>query len=56
MTLKEFRETTNKSWVFGSDYFKQKISDKINRPIDPKKRGADRKSGTFKNKTDFNRV
>ena len=38
-----------KSWVFGSDYFKQKISDKINRPIEPKQRGGDRKSGKFKN-------
>jgi len=56
MTLKEIRESTNKSWVLGSDYFKQQISEKINRPTEPKQRGGDRRSNKFKDKSGFNRV
>jgi len=42
------RININKSKVFGSDCFKQKISDKINPPIEPKQRGGDRRSGKLK--------
>ena len=53
--LEEIREATNKSWVLGSEHFKRKISDKITRAVEPKKRGGDRRSKAF-NKTGFNRV
>lgn len=53
-TIEEIRETTNKSWVLGSDYFKEKIENKINRPMNPRKRGGDRKSKDYKN--NINRV
>ncbi|MEE9327826.1 MAG: transposase [Cocleimonas sp.] len=52
--LEEIREATNKSWVLGSEYFKEKIEDKINRPMNPRGRGGDRKSKHYKDKT--NRV
>jgi len=41
-TIEEIRESTNKSWVLGSEYFKEKIADKINRPMNPRGRGDDR--------------
>lgn len=43
-TLTAIRESTNKAWVLGSDYFKEKIVDKVNRPVSPKAKGGDRKS------------
>ena len=53
-TIEEIREATNKSWVLGSDYFKEKIEDKINRPMNPRGRGGDRKSKSYKE--NINRV
>ena len=53
-TIEEIREATNKSWVLGSDFFKEMIEDKINRPMNPKVKGGDRKSKVFKDK--INRV
>ena len=53
-TIEEIRESTNKSWVLGSDYFKEKIEDKINRPMAPRKRGGDRKSKNYR--SNINRV
>jgi len=53
-TIEEIREATNKSWVLGSEYFKEKIADKINRPMNPRGRGGDRKSKNYKNS--INRV
>ena len=47
-TIEEIREATNKSWVLGSEYFKEKIADKINRPMSPRGRGGDRKSKNYK--------
>ena len=47
MTLKHIREATNKSWVLGSDYFKENIEVEINRQIEPKVRGGDRRSKHF---------
>jgi len=52
--IEEIREATNKSWVLGSDFFKETIRAKINRPINPRSKGGDRKSKTFKDK--INRV
>ena len=47
-TIEEIREATNKSWVLGSEYFKESIEDKINRPMNPRGRGGDRKSKSYK--------
>ncbi|NOT12891.1 MAG: transposase [Methylococcaceae bacterium] len=44
----DIREATNKSWVLGNDHFKQRIQDQLNRQIEPKARGGDRKSQQFK--------
>ncbi len=49
-TLSEIREATNKSWVLGSSYFKDKIASSINRPVRPTAKGGDRKSVYFKDK------
>ncbi len=47
-TLDEIRESTNKSWVLGSDKFKAKIEKKTGRVVAPRSRGGDRKSEKFK--------
>ena len=52
--LNEIREATNKSWVLGSDYFKEMIKKEINRPINPRDKGGDRKSRVYQDK--INRV
>lgn len=44
----EIRDATNKAWVLGNDHFKQRIQDQLNRRIEPKARGGDRKSLEFK--------
>ncbi|OGT89101.1 MAG: transposase [Gammaproteobacteria bacterium RIFOXYA12_FULL_61_12] len=43
-TLDEIREATNKAWVLGSGFFKEKIEGQLNRPVSPRARGGDRKS------------
>ncbi len=48
MTLAEIREATNKAWVMGSDKFKSKIARKIDRPVQSRGHGGDRKSKAFK--------
>jgi putative transposase len=50
MTLDKIREATNKSWVLGDNYFKEKILENINRQIEPIRRGGDRRSKRFKKK------
>lgn len=42
--LFEIREMTNKCWVLGSDYFKEKIANSINRQMEPLPRGGNRRS------------
>ena len=54
--IDEIREATNKSWVLGDDRFKTKIAQAINRPMQPKPRGGDRRSSLFKTKSIFDRV
>ncbi len=44
MTLAEIREATNKAWVIGSDKFKSRIARKIDRPVQSRGHGGDRKS------------
>jgi putative transposase len=46
-TLFQIREMTNKCWVLGSDYFKDKIADEVNRKMQPSLRGGDRRSTKF---------
>ncbi|MBE8232437.1 MAG: transposase, partial [Endozoicomonadaceae bacterium] len=55
-TLTAIRESTNKAWVLGSDSFKEKIADKVNRPITPAAKGGDRKSKGYKKYNYINRV
>jgi putative transposase len=47
-TLEDIRESTNKSWVLGSDRFKAQIEAKTGRVTAPRARGGDRKSEKFK--------
>lgn len=45
--LEGIREATNKGWVLGSDRFKEQIRVLLDRPLEPKCRGGDRKSEDF---------
>jgi len=56
ITLDMLREATNKSWVIGDDYFKNKILEKTGRQVQPMQRGGDRRSIKFKQKNNTNRV
>lgn len=47
-SINAIREATNKSWVLGSDEFKDKLASKLNRPVKPKARGGDRRSEAFR--------
>ena len=46
-SLSQLREATNKAWVLGSEYFKQKIASQLNRRIDKLSKGGDRKSDEY---------
>jgi len=46
--ITEIREATNKAWVLGNDRFKQRIQKQLDRRIEPKRKGGDRKSEQFK--------
>ena len=52
--IEEIRQATNKAWVLGSDYFKQKVEIQLNRRVSPKKKGGDRKSINFRNENKIN--
>lgn len=47
-TLDEIRQATNKAWVLGSSYFKEKIQGQLNRPVLPAAKGGDRKSKAYR--------
>ncbi|MGC2049350.1 MAG: hypothetical protein WA635_12175, partial [Gallionella sp.] len=47
-SVAEIREATNKAWVLGNDRFKQRIQQKLDRRVEPKARGGDRKSVQFR--------
>ena len=49
-TLEEIRDCTNRAWVLGSDHFKERIADQLNRQAAPKARGGDRKSEAYRKK------
>ena len=54
--IDDIREATNKAWVLGSDRFKKKIEKQLNRAAQPKQRGGDHKSASFKRETEINGV
>lgn len=47
MTLDTIREATNKAWVIGSNRFKAKVASKIDRPVQSRGHGGDRKSEAY---------
>ncbi|WP_444996836.1 transposase [Aliikangiella sp. IMCC44359] len=49
-TLEEIRQSVNRAWVLGSSKFKQQIEKKTGRQAEPRQRGGDRKSESFKRK------
>jgi len=49
--VEEIREATNKAWVLGGDRFKAEIDSLMDRQIQPKSRGGDRRSDLFKEKS-----
>ena len=55
-TLDEIRNATNKAWVLGSDYFKDRIEEQLERRVMPSKKGGDRKSEEFRQVSKINRV
>ncbi|MDX8385209.1 MAG: transposase [Gallionella sp.] len=48
-SLNSIREATNKAWVLGNDRFKRRIQKQLDRRIEPKAKGGDRKSEQYKN-------
>ena len=42
------RDATNKAWVLGSQRFKQRVQQKLERHVEPTARGGDRKSEKFR--------
>jgi putative transposase len=47
-SLGELRQATNKAWVLGSDRFKRRVQQQLDRRVEPAARGGDRKSEKFK--------
>ncbi|MDT8453525.1 MAG: transposase, partial [Gammaproteobacteria bacterium] len=47
-SLDDIREATNKAWVLGDDRFKRRIQKKLERRVEPKVKGGDRRSEKFK--------
>ncbi len=47
-TLSDIRGSTNKAWVLGSDKFKKKIEQQLNRRTRPLAKGGDRKSAAYR--------
>lgn len=48
LLLTQIRESTNKSWVLGTEQFKRNMESKLTRRVGPAARGGDRKSELFK--------
>jgi len=49
--LEEIREATNKAWVLGSEQFKIRMENKLNRAVKSKGHGGDRRSQSYHQKT-----
>jgi putative transposase len=46
--INEIRDATNKAWVLGDGWFKERIQLQLARRVEPVARGGDRKSAQFK--------
>jgi len=55
-TMKEIRDSVDKSWVLGNDRFKQQIEKQTGRRAAPLPSGGDRKSAQFKEKQQNQRL
>jgi putative transposase len=55
-TMAEIREATNKSWVLGNRYFKDKIEQQLNRRASPAAKGGDRRSTAYRQSSKTNRI
>lgn len=53
--LDMIRTATHHEWVLGSDYFKAKIRQKLQRQVVPLPRGGDRKSEKYRSQYEINR-
>lgn len=47
-TLSEIRDATNKACVLGDDPFKRQVGEQLKRRIEPRERGGDRRSATYR--------
>ncbi len=48
LLLTQIRESTNKSWVLGTEQFKRNIESQVTRRVEPAARGGNRKSELFR--------
>ena len=55
-TLDFIRESTNKAWVLGDEFFKKDIAAKVDRQLEALSKGGDHKSELYKEKMNINRV
>jgi len=54
--LEDIRNATNKSWVLGTDHFKEQIEALTNRQAKPKAKDGDRKSKKYREGAGINRA
>ena len=54
--IEAIRTATNKAWVLGNDRFRAKVEKLLNRRVQPKPRGGDRRSESFLNQDQIDRV
>ncbi len=54
--LDDIRQATNKAWVLGNDKFRSQIEELTKRQATPKPKGGDRKSKSYRQKSNINRV
>ena len=54
-TLADIRQATNKAWILGSQHFKDKIEQQLNRRINPLPKGGDRKSAAYRERIKLSR-
>jgi putative transposase len=54
--LEEIREATNKAWILGSERFKRRMAQHMDRPVQARARGGDHKSDEYRKKAKINRV
>ncbi|KKN50991.1 hypothetical protein LCGC14_0627200 [marine sediment metagenome] len=52
--IESIRDATNKSWVLGNDFFKQKIENELGIRVTPKSKGGDRRSALYKKQDKIN--